>query len=260
MEHNKIGTNTNGNALGNGRDGVYIDFVANSNFITDNTIAYNMLDGVLIGSEGLDTQGGPYNTISRNSIHDNGKVGIDLGPHDGATPNGNYNSSAASNYMIDHPVLTSANRYPSGVPGLFVGGTYYSWFDQDITLEFFVSPPGNNVQGTRYVGSQVFHGTAYKSTNFVASFSSLNIPSGWVVTATATDAQGNTSEFSLPMSPKVNQVKDKIASPNSNASQAVMIDVKKAYDLAILEMMSHDDSTNHVPSDLINQLALARLY
>ena len=62
------------------------------------------------------------------------------------------------------------------------------------------------------------------------------------------------------MTPKINRVKEKAESPNGNASQAVMIDVKKAYDVAILEMMSHNDITNHVPSDLINQLALVRLY
>ena len=257
VEGNRIGTDATGvGPLSNGRDGVYINFTANSNSITDNTIAFNKLDGILVGNEGLNAPGGPYNTISRNSIHDNGKVGIDLGPADGATPNGNYNSSATSNFMIDHPVLTSVNRYQAGIPGVFVGGTYYSPASQDITLELFISKPGSN-QGTKYVGTSKFHVDANKATTFLSSLPSLNMPNGWVVTATATDAQGNTSEFSSPVTPKVNQVKDKIASTNGNSSQAVMIDVQKAHDLAILEMLSHGDLTNQVPSDLIKQLALA---
>jgi hypothetical protein len=236
----------------------------------------------LIGSEGLDSEGGPYNTISQNSIHDNGKVGIDLGPHDGATPNGNYNASSFSNSMIDHPVLTSANRYPVGVPGLFVGGTYYSWFDQDITLEFFISPASNNVQGAKYVGSSVFHAAANKSTNFVASFASLAIPAGWVVTATATDQLGNTSEFSQAITPTTNKAFDKLFSQSAASPSVVthsdspkatkltaiapMLDVNTdeyakrksiAVDQALAEVIRQSSAASYLPDDVLDALLSA---
>ncbi len=167
LEHNQIGTDLNGNALGNGRDGVYVENSSNSNSITDNTIAFNKLDGILIGSEGLDTEGGPYNLISRNSIHDNGRV---------------------------------------------------------------------------------------------ASFASLAVPTGWVVTATATDATGNTSEFSPFATPKINKPHDSLSSVNVSAGQvnaanvAVPIEFKRAHDMAILELTQLGQLTQWISDDVIKAI------
>lgn len=101
------------------------------------------------------------------------------------------------------------------------------------------------------VGSHVFHATANKQTNFLASFPSLTIPAGWVVTATATDHSGNTSEFSQSIVPKTNKIapgaNSQSAAPQSTA-MAAPLDLNpndsvrrkmNATDLALVEMVLH---------------------
>ena len=155
---NYIGTDATGTAgLGNA-EGVGIDTGAQQNTIgPDNLIAYNVFDGVRVdGSTCL------RNTITHNSIYSHTGKGIEL--IDGG------------NLELFPPILTDVTT--DTVTGIAVPNS---------TVEVFSD---NEDEG------QVFEGdtTADGSSNF-----SFNQPGGFTlpnVTATATDGDGNTSEFS----------------------------------------------------------------
>lgn len=131
------------------------------------------------------------NTISRNSIHDNSQ-GIALSVGGDPTPNDDLDADTGPNGLQNYPELEAVT--PSGVRGVLKSAPSASY-----TLEFFASPScsrNGNGQGKAFLASTTV--TTDGAGN--ASFSlALSIPPGQRVTATATDADGNTSEFSRCM-------------------------------------------------------------
>ena len=138
-------------------------------------------------------------TITGNSIHDCGALGIDLGTSvgaDGPTPNDPGDGDTGGNGLQNFPVLLSATTTGSAVS---VRGTLDSSPSDQFTIEFFASPscdPSGFGEGAAFVGSTLAttdgagHGTF-----------SLTLPAavavGAVVTATATRlSTDDTSEFS----------------------------------------------------------------
>jgi hypothetical protein len=166
-------------ALPNGGNGVHIvnssdNQVGGPGPGEANVIAFNTLNGVLVAS-------GNGNGIRANSIHDNGLLGIDLGP-------GANNNQAA-------PVLTSAVAVPGGVR---LTGTLTStpdtWFTIDLFANFVGDPSGFG-EGRFYLGSVRVRTNRAGVATF--SFTALDLPAGaFVFSATATDRENNTSEFS----------------------------------------------------------------
>ena len=191
---NFIGTDQSGQrAFGNGGYGVQIAFNgSNDNVIGGvlsgdaNIIAYNSLAGVAVA----DTSVG--NAIRGNSIHDNGGIGIDLG-RDGVTPNNPGNGSSGPNNLEHYPVLALVSY--GGVTRI-VGGLE-SLADTQLTIDFYanaVADPSGYGQGEFYLGSI----TVTTDATGLATFVSLpvGVSPTQVVAATATDSDGNTSEFS----------------------------------------------------------------
>ncbi|NIN65002.1 MAG: hypothetical protein GTO63_09935 [Anaerolineae bacterium] len=160
---NYIGTDATGTqGLGNTWNGVYLEEGAQNNIIgSDNVIASNGLDGVEV--RGITTTG---NTISRNSIHSNGLLGID-----------NY---VGGNTELPPPVIFGA------LCAAIVGTAPPS-----ATVEIFTGPDG---EGKTYLATASADVGGLWS--IVGSFT-FDI----YVTATATDASGNTSEFSAQATP-----------------------------------------------------------
>jgi hypothetical protein len=218
IQDNDIGTQADGaTALPNDNDGVFITSislntsvtpVAADNTVSRNTIAFNLGDGVLIGSDpgtSFTTPAGTGNTVTQNSIFSNsgtegspshGEIGIDLGPDDGITANDSQPHAGIDNAFQDFPDITSV--FVSSVTTATVNFTLAVTANVNYTVEFFVSPtadPSGFGQGQTFVGSTMVSsstggpavpGQATLTGNFVGQF----------VTATATDASGNTSEFS----------------------------------------------------------------
>lgn len=136
--------------------------------------------------------------ISGNSIHDNGGLGIELvnsGFQIGVTQNDTLDPDVGGNGLQNFPVLQSAAIAGSTVR---VIGTLNSNANASYTLEFFGSP---QCDSTGYGEGRSFLGSTSVSTNGSgnASFDvTLNaaLATGSFVTATATAANGSTSEFS----------------------------------------------------------------
>ena len=193
IQGNLIGTRAGGTiALPNSVDGVRIDLNNPTNTIiggqapsAGNTIAFNTGRGVNVVS-------GTGHRISGNNIFSNGSLGIDLG-NDGLTANDAGDPDTGPNNRQNFPTLAQASTGTS----TSVAGTLNSAANTTYTLEFF----SNTACETSGFGEgAVFRGFTTATTNATgnASFSAVlanSVPVGQFVTATATDPNGNTSEF-----------------------------------------------------------------
>ena len=197
---------------GNGNFGAYVDF-ANGNTIQGNTIGLdatngavvpngfaagfaavglyeassNLVGGVFPGDANI-ISGSPYvgvqvdwsatnNTIRGNSIFGNLQGAI-------AIYSGGNNGLAA-------PSVTSEVVATNTV----VSGSYAGNAGEVYLLDFYAdAPPADSAEARTYLGSISVTGTG-GSAAFTANLD-VHLPAGRVVTATATDADGNTSQLS----------------------------------------------------------------
>ena len=191
---NFIGTDVTGTtALGNGEHGVFVSDGAHSNQIggattLGNTIAFNPGAGVAVVD---DSSIG--NRIQANAIHSNGGLGIDLGG-DGVTANDPGDADTGPNNLQNFPVISLAR------PGATtrVVGSLNSTPDTTFTLDFYASSeadPSGYGEGERWLDSAVVTTEAEGNASFDLLLAAATV-SGKVITATATDPHGNTSEFS----------------------------------------------------------------
>jgi len=195
VEGNWIGTDATGTGpLGNSGNGVKIySGMGSYNTIggmangAGNVIAFNGSSGVLI------SVGAARNAILSNRIYANAGLGIDLGG-DGVTPNDPDDSDTGENALLNYPVLAFA---APGDGDLVVAGTLNSTSNAGFTLQFFAGP---ECDPSGYGEGQDHHGSLEATTDGSghAGFRvtlPVALPAGYSVSATATDANGNTSEF-----------------------------------------------------------------
>ena len=180
-----------------------------------NIIANNNEDGVKISSAG-----DVNNIISQNSIYSNGKLGINLvaatdpasGTQEGVTDNDSGDGDDGPNHLQNFPEISDAAASTQTVTGTLdssIGGPF--------TIEFFknVDCDGSGYgEGKTYFGSTQTNGGNF---SFVAPAGTFTV--GQIITATATDASGNTSEFSFcftatPTSAGANLYIEKTDSPD----------------------------------------------
>jgi hypothetical protein len=209
VQGNLIGTDATGRtALGNQQSGVEVGPAASNITIggteagAGNTIAFNGGVGVLVQGAGA-----TGNSIRGNAIHSNGGLGIDLGG-DGVTPNDPGDADTGPNQLQNLPVLSVA--LAGGTTR--VTGTLNSSATTIFTLDFYastVADPSGFGEGARYLGSAVVTTDSSGNARFDVTLAAATASSE-VVTATATDPDGNTSEFS----------------PTVLAGQQVAIDIK----------------------------------
>jgi hypothetical protein len=134
------------------------------------------------------------NSIRGNSIFSNNGLGIDLGA-DGVTANDANDADAGANDLQNFPVLTSVTR---GGNTTTINGSLKSTPNTTFQIDFYSSAaldPSGNGEGA------LFFGTTPVTTNGNGDATinvTLPVPleTGRVITATASDPNGNTSEFS----------------------------------------------------------------
>ncbi len=189
ISNNSIGVTANGTPAGNKLFGVNIE--AGSVRITfgpGNEVAYND-NGVQLQSTGVEPANSASsvtndNTITQNSIHDNGKngvaaLGIDLAPF--GTVNTSSNADPNVNDAIIAPTLSNATS--TSIDATTCGGC---------TVELFIADhsAGSVGSGLTYLTNATANGGGNVT---------ITVPQGargHAVTATATNSGGSTSEFS----------------------------------------------------------------
>jgi hypothetical protein len=164
---NRVGTDASGeNAMGNQSTGVAIHGGASRNIIgPDNLIAYNHDIGIFVRD-----LSSLYNTITRNSIHDNGGPGIGL--------------SDGGNMDLEAPFFDFF-EFDMGA------GAVTGWTGANCSVEIFSE---SSDEGKIYEGQTTADGLG------AFAFHKSNPFAGPCLTATATDVYGNTSKFSPPVS------------------------------------------------------------
>jgi len=191
VEGNLIGTTADGTGdLGNTRNGVLVGEADNTAVGgtepgATNTISGNGADGVVIN--GSDATG---NSVLSNSIFSNEGLGIELDLASGVTENDADDTDTGPNRLQNYPVLTSAS--PTTITG-----TLNSSPGKTFTIEFFSNPAANFPTGFGEGETFLRETTVRTNERGRASFAvATSVAAGQFVTATATDASGNTSEFS----------------------------------------------------------------
>jgi uncharacterized repeat protein (TIGR01451 family)/CSLREA domain-containing protein len=157
-----------------------------------NVIAGNGGDGVRVTNFG-----DINNLISQNSIYSNSGLGINLGT-DSVTANDDGDSDDGPNHLQNFPVITvaSASGSTGTISGTFdSGGPSPAYGTAPFTIEFFKNSSCNAVAPNDYGEGQVYAGSLTMMGGGGFTSGTLNISAGDIVTATATDANGNTSEF-----------------------------------------------------------------
>jgi CSLREA domain-containing protein len=177
--YNQIGTGTlpGNQVLYNEGPGIRLSSLAVGNTIAGNTVAFNAQEGIRVEAGG----GVALNTFSRNSLYQNGWLGIDL--------------LAGAQADIAAPVIDSIT-----VAGESTSGAIHGHACPGCQVELFLADPDPSGSGE----GRTFYaaGPATDSGVFTSP-----VPPGIVIgicqpfTATATDAEGNTSEFSHNVTP-----------------------------------------------------------
>jgi len=182
LQGNRIGTNAAGTApIPNDNNGIAVFGTSTDNVIggmaagAGNIIAFNRSRGIAVLPDSR------RNAILANSIHRNGGLGIDLEPPGFAvTPNDPGDADTGANELQNFPVLSGS------------GGTLSSAPDRTYRIEFFANDscdPSGHGEGQTFL-------SAIEVTTDGTGMASFSTPSASNLTATATDPDGNTSEFS----------------------------------------------------------------
>lgn len=226
IQGNFIGTDVTGALpIGNKASGVSIFSGATDNLIggagpgQGNVIAFNtggfFDDGnggmIFVAGDGVHVEFDPNNPddpnptvrnrVSGNSIHSNNGLGIDLSPADifpfagdGPTSNDPCDVDAGPNDFQNFPVLTSVQT-SGGIT--IIQGTLNSTANTAFNVEFFSN---DDCDPSGFGEGQTFIGSATVTTDGACNASfTVSLPGtigSKAVTATATDPNGNTSEFS----------------------------------------------------------------
>ena len=193
---NFIGLDITGkHKLANSGNGILMNSSSSGNHIGGtatgerNKIAFNGENGIAIGFAA--TENATRNSILGNSIYNNALLGIDLG-FDGVTANDSMDSDTGANNLQNFPVITSAVSSTHKI-----SGTLNSTPNTTFTLEFFSS---KSCDASGYGEGKSFRGRTMVTTdgagNAPFTFTASSFKSGRRIKSTATDPNGNTSEFS----------------------------------------------------------------
>lgn len=202
IQGNWIGTDRNAAAdLGIANEAIHIINAAADNYIggvnsgEGNVIANNSGVAVCVGAElsTPDEIAGPGNAILGNSIYANG-FGIDLDPS-GINTNDALDADTGPNDLQNSPELSNVNV---GTDDIHIEGVLKSAAGTTYRVEFFTNEAldANDLgQGQQFIGYTDITTDANGDGAIDITFSTEVTP-GYYVTATATDPDNSTSEFS----------------------------------------------------------------
>ncbi len=197
VQGNFIGTQADGlSPLGNALHGVVIEYDCSFNVIgglnpgEGNRIAFSRIegyDGVRIHHNSVG------NLVRGNAIFGNAGLGIDLGTNN-VTLNDVGDEDDGPNRQQNFPVLASA----SGRFRTSITGSLNSQPGQTYQLDFYINTlveANGHGEGQRWLGALAVTTDGAGNAVFTATFTNTIAAAG-VISAAATDIEGNTSEFS----------------------------------------------------------------
>lgn len=190
IQGNLIGLNAAGTGQLPNFTGIRLDNASNNTLGgtqsgAANKIAFNRDRGVLVLS-------GTGNAIRGNSIFSNAGLGIDLA---GEAVNDPNDVDTGPNNLQNFPVLTSESSIGSNTT---IQGSLNSTPNTTFQIDFYTNSaldPSGNGEGGQFFNATSVTTDGNGNATINASFP-VALPTGRVVTATATDPGGNTSEFS----------------------------------------------------------------
>jgi hypothetical protein len=193
IQGNLIGTNAAGTGpVPNLQQGIVITSAVNNTIGgtqsgAANKIAYNH-------GAGISLTNGVGIVIRGNSIFSNNGLGIDLGA-DGVTANDDLDADAGPNTRQNFPVITTvlSTSNSTTIQGS-LSSVPSTTFDVDFYSSASVDPSGNG-EGAQFVGTTSVTTNGNGNATINVTFP-VSLTTGRVITATATDPNGNTSEFS----------------------------------------------------------------
>jgi CSLREA domain-containing protein len=160
------------------------------------TVAHNVIRDNGIQGVKVNVYGGGWVDLRRNAIADNGELGINLCPDptcDVVTLNDFGDADGVQNYPVLDPI------YNDGSPVVLVGFSLNSTPNTDFRIELYrssISDPSGFGEGETFLMEINLSTDASGNTTYLAPHDSGLFPVGYYVTGTATNAVGQTSEFS----------------------------------------------------------------
>ncbi|MFV1967775.1 MAG: CSLREA domain-containing protein, partial [Pirellulaceae bacterium] len=159
-----------------------------------NAIAFNGGDGVFVVANGISVLG--------NRIFSNTGLGIDLLPN-GVTANDSADVDAGANNLQNYPDITSADLKSGSLTVVYSVNSATANSLYPLRIEFFLAD-GDQEEGAKFLGSGTYTTAEYSGCGSApcsdtTTFAVTGIAHGDSVLATATDDDGNTSEFSAPV-------------------------------------------------------------
>ena len=170
-----------------------------------NVIAFNTLYG-FVG----DVSAGNGNVIRGNSIHDNGGLGIDLLGGGGPSANDPGDPDTGGNNLQNFPIIRSVEHLSPQGAGTRIVGKLNSAPSTTFDLDFYSNPVCSNFP-REFIEGEVYLGSSQVTTDGngdAAIDVTLTVATevGARISATATDPNGNTSEFSQRIIFSINPV------------------------------------------------------
>jgi hypothetical protein len=199
IQGNFIGTDPSGANRGNDAQGIFLGFSSSNTTVggvapgEGNIIAFNA-NSLVVAGAGVRVDDGTGHSIRGNAIYSNNGLGIDLNPT-GVTANDPLDPDAGANDLQNFPVLSSATQ-AGGVVAI-QGNLTSTPNTAGFSLDFYdnsVCDASGNGEGERYLGSTTASTNANGDAPFLVTLPGVS--SGHVITATATNPNDSTSEFS----------------------------------------------------------------
>lgn len=198
IQGNTIGTDITGTQqMGNGNGGIFFGADAKENIVggigegEGNVIAFNINPGVWLA----DSTECKNNPIRGNSIFGN-LMGIALC----ACPNDHLDADEGPNRLQNWPEI---EMVLAGQSSTIIQGRLSSAPNTTFHLDFYSNTSvdqSGRYEGERYLGTTTVQTDPDGTCTFSVTLP-VSLPAGTVVTGTATDPDGNTSEFSAPSEP-----------------------------------------------------------
>ena len=190
FEQNWFGTTPSGSHSAETGFEIFLGSDASGNEIVDNVFAQTF-------TAIRNRSRGSGNRFSQNEMQNSVQHGIDNGPYrlDANDPG---DADEGPNRLQNHPTLTSVKESSGMFVVRYSVDTAPANASYPLTIEFFFA--GNERVGETYLASDLFTESDFllgTEKEFEFQIDDLEIPKNTMVVATATDADGNTSEFSF---------------------------------------------------------------